>query len=116
MLQTTFRLITVLLAALPAARVLGAEPAAAAWRKIVLNDQSPYEAAGALDVNGDGKIDVLGGDSWYEAPAWKKHKIRDVPPSGPNPHYYEDFADLPLDVNGDGKMDIVTCKIGRAHV
>ena len=26
-----------------------------------------------------------------------------------NPHYHEDFADLPLDVNGDGNVDIVTC-------
>ena len=79
------------------------------WRKHVINDQSPFEAAGVADFNGDGRLDIFCGDSWYEAPNWTRHKVRDVPASAPNPHYYEDFADLPLDVNGDGKIDIVTC-------
>ncbi len=79
------------------------------WKKHTINDQSPYEGCGAADFNGDGKIDIFSGDSWYEAPLWTKHKVRDVPASGPNPHYYEDFADSPLDVNGDGRPDIVTC-------
>ena len=80
-----------------------------AWKMHTINDQSPYEACGAADFNGDGKSDIFCGDSWYEAPSWTKHKVRDVPASGPNPHYYEDFADSPLDVNGDGRPDIVTC-------
>ncbi|MCY2964920.1 MAG: VCBS repeat-containing protein [Planctomycetota bacterium] len=78
------------------------------WRKHVINDQSPFEAAGVADFNGDGKLDVFSGDSWYAAPNWNRHKVRDVP-RGTNPHYYEDFADLPVDVNGDGRMDILTC-------
>ncbi|MDG1896881.1 MAG: VCBS repeat-containing protein [Fuerstiella sp.] len=78
------------------------------WRKHTINDQSPFEAAGAADFNGDGRLDVFSGDSWYEAPQWTRHKVREVLP-GTNPHYYEDFADLPLDVNGDGHTDIVTC-------
>ena len=79
------------------------------WKMHTINDQSPYEACGTADFNGDGKIDIFCGDSWYEAPAWTKHKVREVPASGPNPHYYEDFSDSPLDVNGDGRADIVTC-------
>lgn len=79
------------------------------WQKHTINDQSPYEACGAADFNGDGKLDIFSGDSWYEAPTWTKHKVRDVPASAPNPHYYEDFSDSPLDVNGDGRPDIVTC-------
>lgn len=79
------------------------------WKQHMVNDQSPYEACGAADFNGDGKIDIFSGDSWYEAPTWKRHKVRDVPASAPNPHYYEDFCDSPLDVNGDGRPDIVTC-------
>ena len=78
------------------------------WKKHTINDQSPFEAAGAADFNQDGKIDVFSGDSWYEAPSWKRHQVRTLPVS-PNPHYNEDFADLPFDVNEDGKTDIITC-------
>ena len=78
------------------------------WRKHTINDRSPFEAAGAADFNRDGLLDVFSGDSWYEAPDWKRHQVRDVP-VGTNPHYHEDFADLPLDVDGDGDLDIVTC-------
>lgn len=78
------------------------------WRKHVINDRSPFEAASAADFNGDGLLDVFSGDSWYEAPNWSRHKVRTVA-AGQNPHYYEDFADLPLDVNGDDRVDIVTC-------
>jgi hypothetical protein len=78
------------------------------WRKHTINDRSPFEAAGAADFNGDGLLDVFCGDSWYQAPEWTRHKVRTVNP-GTNPHYHEDFADLPLDVNGDGNIDIVTC-------
>ena len=87
--------------------VRGDEPVAK-WRKHSINDQSPFEAVGVGDFNGDKSLDVFCGDSWYAAPDWTRHKVRDVPP-GTNPHYYEDFADQPLDVNGDGKLDIVTC-------
>ena len=78
------------------------------WKMHSINDQSPFEACGAADFNGDGKVDIFCGDSWYEAPNWTKHKVRDVAAST-NPHYHEDFCDSPLDVNGDGRMDIVTC-------
>jgi len=80
-----------------------------------VNDQSPFEAAGAADFNGDGKLDIFCGDSWYEAPKWTRHKVRDVPASA-NPHYYEDFADSPLDVDGDGDADIVTCNYFGKYV
>ena len=79
------------------------------WKMYSINDQSPFEACGAADFNGDGKVDIFCGDSWYEAPKWTKHKVRDVAAST-NPHYHEDFCDSPLDVNGDGRIDIITPK------
>ena len=88
--------------------VAGDQHDAAAWRKHVINDRSPFEGVGIADFNSDGIPDVFCGDSWYEGPDWKRHKVRTVA-AGRNPHYYEDFADLPLDVNNDGHTDIVTC-------
>ena len=85
------------------------------WRKHDINDQSAFEAAGAADFNGDGRVDIFCGDSWYESPRWVRHKVREVAVS-PNPHYYEDFADLPMDVNGDGRVDIVTCAYFSSRV
>ena len=43
-----------------------------------LIDKVPYEAASVFDVNNDGKLDIISGEYWYEAPNWKKHKICDV--------------------------------------
>lgn len=83
-------------------------PESLKWRKHTINARSPYEAAGVADFNADGRPDVFSGSSWYAAPDWTIHKVREVAVS-PNPHYYEDFANSPLDVDGDGDTDIVTC-------
>ncbi len=93
-----------------------ATPAPIRWKKHAVNDQSPFEACGAADFNADGKIDIFSGDSWYESPKWTRHKVREVPASAANPHYYEDFCDAPLDVNSDGRPDIVTCNYFSARV
>ncbi len=68
-----------------------------------INTDSRFEAAGILDVNRDGQLDIFCGGFWYEAPNWKKHFVRDVKEEG---GYYYDFANLPMDVDGDGWTDI----------
>jgi len=73
------------------------------FRLHVINADSRFEAAGIADVNRDGKLDIFCGGFWYEAPAWKKHFVRDVPEQG---DYYYDFANLPMDIDGDGWTDI----------
>ena len=70
-----------------------------------LIDKVSYEAASVFDINNDGKLDIVSGEYWYEAPNWKKHRICDVQQEG---EYYDDFSDIPLDVNGNGYMDIIT--------
>ncbi|MFO0892013.1 MAG: VCBS repeat-containing protein [Isosphaeraceae bacterium] len=75
------------------------------WKQHTVNGKSEFEAAGVCDVNNDGKLDIACGDTWYEAPNWKPHKIREVQRVGT---YYNDFATLPIDVNGDGHVDIAT--------
>ncbi|MGB2864995.1 MAG: HEAT repeat domain-containing protein, partial [Sedimentisphaerales bacterium] len=47
------------------------------FRLHVINADSRFEAAGIADMNRDGKLDIFCGGFWYEAPAWKKHVVRD---------------------------------------
>ncbi|MHB1556053.1 MAG: FG-GAP repeat domain-containing protein [Isosphaeraceae bacterium] len=76
------------------------------WKQHTINGKSEFEAASVFDVDNDGQLDIVAGDTWYQAPSWKPYHIRDVKRQGT---YYNDFATLPLDVNGDGKTDFVTC-------
>jgi hypothetical protein len=46
------------------------------WKKTVVEGKFRSEGVAIADVNKDGKLDVLIGDSWYEAPKWDKHDIR----------------------------------------
>jgi len=74
------------------------------WEKVKI-DGGAYESAGVLDVNNDGRLDIVCGAYWYEAPNWTKHKICDIMQFD---EYYDDFSTIPMDVNGDGYPDFVT--------
>src|SRR5437773_1084680 len=69
-----------------------------AFRRHVINADSEFVAATAFDVNKDGKLDIVAGGYWYEAPTWKKHFLRTVEMRGGRP---DGYAHLVLDVNGD---------------
>lgn len=76
-----------------------------AFKKHIINADSVAEAAGVLDVNRDGKLDILSGECWYESPTWKKHFVRNIPVIS---DYLDDFAAIPMDVNRDGWTDVVS--------
>jgi FG-GAP-like repeat/FG-GAP repeat len=76
------------------------------WKLHTLNGQSEFEAAGVFDVDNDGKLDVVSGANWYQAPAWKAFPVREVARLGT---YYNDFGTFPIDMNGDGNTDFITC-------
>ena len=78
------------------------------------------EACAVADFNNDGKLDIIAGSFWYEAPKWKPHKFRflegKLDPQGKThtvdsngKGYYDDFTNIPLDVDRDGLTDVVTC-------
>ncbi|MFQ5734342.1 MAG: FG-GAP repeat domain-containing protein, partial [Planctomycetaceae bacterium] len=46
------------------------------WKRVKLDGRFRSEGVAAADVNRDGKMDVLAGDVWYEAPSWKVREIR----------------------------------------
>lgn len=69
-------------------------------------DLGANETCAVADINGDGKLDIVSGENWYEAPGWTKHHFRDISYSD---NYIDNFSDLPIDVNGDGAIDIVSC-------
>jgi hypothetical protein len=69
-------------------------------------DLGASETAALADINGDGKLDIVSGENWYESPGWKRHHFRQIPYMN---GYVDNFSDLPLDVDGDGRPDIVSC-------
>ena len=72
------------------------------FRLHVINAESRFEAGTIMDVNRDGKLDILSGGFWYEAPNWARHIVREIREEG---GYHYDFANLPMDVDGDGWTD-----------
>jgi hypothetical protein len=78
-------------------------PADIAFR-VQMIDPGFSESVAVADFNRDGRLDILSAEYWYEAPAWTKHKVRDIAFNG---SYIDNFSDLPVDVDGDGYTDVV---------
>jgi hypothetical protein len=78
------------------------------WKKIVVDRAFRSEGVAIADVNRDGKMDVLVGDLWYEAPNWKPHPIRKVGDYGDGLRgYSECMLCFTEDLNGDGWPDLI---------
>jgi len=95
---------------------LGSEIAgddAIVFRKHTL-DLGCSETVTVADINLDGRLDIVAGESWYEQlPSeegrglrFVKHKFREL---GYSDFYLEDLSDLAIDVTGNGYPDIVSC-------
>lgn len=75
------------------------------FQKILIADER-FESCGVFDVNGDGQLDIVSGEYWYEGPEFtRRHRIGEVQAVG---EYFDDFATIPVDVTGNGYPDIVT--------
>lgn len=77
------------------------------FRKIVVDKTFRSEGVAGGDVNHDGRIDILAGDVWYEAPKWKMHELRPVGQYDGTKGYSNCFANFAQDINGDGWVDSI---------
>ncbi len=75
------------------------------FRAHVLSAESEFTAAASLDVDADGRLDIVSGGWWYRAPNWERKKLRDVERIGTR---FDDYSNLTLDVDGDGDLDLVS--------
>jgi Glucuronyl esterase, fungi/FG-GAP-like repeat len=78
-----------------------------------INPASEFPACGVMDVNHDGKLDIVSGGFWYEAPAWKKHFLREVEVIRGR---FDDYSNLEMDVNADGWTDIISVNYRSASL
>ena len=68
------------------------------------------EGLTTIDMNGDGRPDILSGAYWYENPGpnggeWKRHQYRTA---GTHEEFVSDCGEWTFDVNHDGAPDVVT--------
>jgi hypothetical protein len=77
------------------------------WKKTTLDPVFRAEGVAVADVNRDGKIDVLNGEAWYEAPSWKRHEIQPLGKYDGLAGYSHTFCCWAEDLNGDGWPDLI---------
>ncbi|MFN0055534.1 MAG: FG-GAP repeat domain-containing protein [Planctomycetales bacterium] len=78
------------------------------WQRIKLDEVFRSEGVAAADVNKDGKMDVIHGLAWYEAPDWKMHPLREQKDyKDGSAGYSNSFANFAYDLNRDGWTDLI---------
>ncbi len=89
------------------------------WKKHLIHDAVGNESAGFFDMDGDGRLDLLGGDAnkkqmtWFKSPAtpnnleWQAFPISSEGHLGAEPFSHG----LGMgDINGDGRRDVIITK------
>jgi len=77
------------------------------FKKVHLWDAFYTEASTIADVNKDGKLDIVAGARWFEAPDWKAHDIWTHKKFDYTKGYSDSFLNFMTDVNEDGWPDMI---------
>lgn len=77
------------------------------FKKHTITKDFISEGVAVADVNKDGKLDIMAGAYWFEAPAWKSHEIARPDTFSVNNGYSNSFLNFSMDVNRDGWTDLI---------
>lgn len=77
------------------------------FKKHHIWDEFYSEGVAVADVNNDGKMDIIAGARWFEAPEWKAHDIWKHKKFDYTKGYSDSFLNFAFDVNEDGWVDMI---------
>ncbi|MFT3705597.1 MAG: VCBS repeat-containing protein [Agriterribacter sp.] len=84
-----------------------AQTIGAGFKKHIISKDFISEGVAVGDVNKDGKIDILAGPAWFEAPTWIKHDIDTFKTYAVKTAYSRSFLNHAMDINQDGWIDLI---------
>jgi hypothetical protein len=77
------------------------------FKKTILTRDFISEGVAVADLNKDGRMDIVAGYYWFEAPNWTRHEMAPSRTFDPRKEYSNSFLNLGMDVNQDGWDDVV---------
>lgn len=77
------------------------------FKKTTITRDFISEGVAVADLNKDGRMDIVAGYYWFEAPTWTRHEMAPSRAFDPRKEYSNSFLNLGMDVNLDGWDDVV---------